>query len=117
MSEVNDFTLSQDLKTIQELCESRVMVKTRHHNFTLEEFIDYEKLILKWPHHNRCFNCICTKKKIGIDNLNFNSLPIDKTLSYLEYVANMMYLFENDKKTRIDPLNLKISNAIIYTTA
>jgi len=117
MSENNDF--SQDLKTIRELCESKVMIRIESDNYasTLEEFIDQKKLILKWPHRNRCFDCTGIKNKIGLSNLDFDNPSIDDVLTYLEYVANMMRLFENDRKFKMGSLGFKFSTNLVYTSA
>ena len=109
MSEVNDFTLSQDLKNIRDLCESKtIVVDSSFKKFTLEEFIDDKKLIIEWPHHNRCLNCMDIKKKNGFNNLNFDSPSIDESLAYLEYVANLVQLFADDKEARLKSLTFAI---------
>jgi hypothetical protein len=122
MSEKSDFNFAQDLQTIRDLSESKTVVAiynplAAERRFTLEQFIDYERLIPAWKHHNRCIDCLGIKKKNGIDNLNFESPSIDEILTYLEYVANMVHLVEINKNSKTPFIKKSMSSEITYTKA
>lgn len=85
------FDIKKEIKRIQELFEDDLFYK-KNTRYSPEGLVDYY-VFYGWKQRNRCLNTDDLKEVLDIDNIaERKTITIEETITYLEYVENILYL-------------------------
>jgi len=101
---MGELDLKHEITILRRLLTSKAISLNGYR--TIEEDVNYWNYIPSWKNNYRCINCNDIRNKLNIYYIETNVYPeVEDILTYLEYIANMMYLIERDT-TRTKILNL-----------
>lgn len=93
-----EINLCEEISRLQEFSCKKVILGGEDYpecEYSLEEFVD-EYCLLRWKQRNRCLDCNDMRSKLGISYSNLqNNLTDEQTLTYFEYLANVIWLCDN----------------------
>lgn len=95
-----EMNLSEEISRLRVLCGQEVIEGgddswCPEYSYTLEKFVD-EYCFFRWKHRSRCLDCADMRRKLNITDINMHEeLNDEQIITYLEYLANMIWLCDN----------------------